>query len=132
MTSSIEQLGEQVQLALAADMTIDITTTGRRSGLPRRIEIWFLNVDGVIYITGTPGRRDWYANLVANSSLTFHLKESTAVDLPAHATVVTDRAERARVFEATSARWYLDQGDSLDSLLDDAPMVRLRFDGAVS
>ena len=35
------------------DMTIDITTTWRHSGGPCRIEIWFLNVDGVLSITGT-------------------------------------------------------------------------------
>lgn len=108
-------------------MTIDITTIGRRSGEPRRIEIWFLNLDGEIYITGTPGPRDWYANLLANQNLTFHLKESTSADLDAQAEVVSDRSERARVFAAPSARWYSQQGDSLESLLDDAPMVRITF-----
>lgn len=126
--SSFDQLPTEVQAALAADMTIDITTIGRRSGEPRRIEIWFLNVDGVIYITGTPGPSDWFANLAAHSSLIFHLKESVVADLPATATIVDQRDERARVFHAPSAAWYLNQGDSLDSLLTHAPMVRLAFD----
>ena len=30
-----------------ADRTIDITTTGRRSGQPRRVEVWFHRVDGL-------------------------------------------------------------------------------------
>ncbi|MFT5267953.1 MAG: hypothetical protein ACI88C_001380 [Acidimicrobiales bacterium] len=34
------------------DMTIDITTTGRHSGGPCRIEIWLLNVDAALSITG--------------------------------------------------------------------------------
>ena len=51
------------QEALASDQTIDITTIGRRSGAPRRIETWFHRVNGRVYLTGTPGRRDWYANL---------------------------------------------------------------------
>lgn len=118
-----------VQAALAVDMTIDITTNGRLSGELRRIEIWFLNIDGLIYITGTPGPRDWFANLLADPSLIFHLKETTTADLPAQATAVTDPDERSQVFAASSASWYLQQGDSLDSLLNDAPMVRLRFDG---
>ena len=109
-------------------MTIDITTTGRQSGEPRRIEIWFLNVGGAIYITGTPGPRHWYANLVGTPSFLFHLKESMTLDLAATATVVANRAERKRVFAAPRAEWYLRQGDSLDSLLDDAPMVRVDFD----
>ena len=118
-----------VQAALAVDMTIDITTNGRLSGELRRIEIWFLNIDGLIYITGTPGPRDWFANLLADPSLIFHLKETTTADLSAQATAVTDPDERSQVFAASSASWYLQQGDSLDSLLNDAPMVRLRFDG---
>jgi len=126
-SSSIDHLPTDVQAALAVDMTIDITTNGRRSDELRRIEIWFLNVDGVIYITGTPGPRDWYANLLADPSMLFHLKETMTADLPAQATIVTDPDERARVFAAPSASWYLEQGDSLDSLLDDAPMVRLQF-----
>src|SRR3712207_9019649 len=51
-----------------SDRVIDITTTGRKSGQPRRIETWFHHLDGQIYLTGTPGPRDWYANLVANPS----------------------------------------------------------------
>ena len=126
--SSFDQLPTEVQAALATDMTIDITTIGRRSGESRRIEIWFLNVDGVIYITGTPGPREWFANLAADPSLIFHLKESVVADLPATATIVDQRDERASVFHAPSAAWYLNQGDSLDSLLAHAPMVRLAFD----
>ena len=126
--SSFDQLPTEVQAALATDMTIDITTIGRRSGESRRIEIWFLNVDGVIYITGTPGPCDWFANLAADPSLIFHLKESVVADLPATATIVDQRDERASVFHAPSAAWYLNQGDSFDSLLAHAPMVRLDFD----
>lgn len=126
--SSFDQLPTEVQAALATDMTIDITTIGRRSGESRRIEIWFLNVDGVIYITGTPGPRDWFANLAADASLIFHLKESVVADLPATATIVDQRDERASVFHVPSAAWYLNQGDSFDSLLAHAPMVRLDFD----
>ena len=51
---SLDQFPPEVQAALASDLTIDITTIGRHSGAPRRIEIWFLNIDGGIYITGTP------------------------------------------------------------------------------
>jgi deazaflavin-dependent oxidoreductase (nitroreductase family) len=126
--SSVEHLIAAVLDALASDMTIDITTFGRRSGKERRIEIWFLNIDGTIYITGTPGPRDWFANVQKNPALRFHLKESITADLNARAMVVTDADERARVFQATSAQWYLQQGDDLDSLLAEAPMVRVEFE----
>jgi len=92
-------MSDETATALAQDRVIDITTTGRKTGEPRRIEIWFHRVDGRYYITGAPGRpRDWYANLVANPAFTFHLKESATADLPATARPVTDPAEREKVF----------------------------------
>ena len=59
-------MDDDVRTALAKDLTIDLTTTGRHSGRPRRIEIWMLKVGDRIVITGTPGPRDWYANLCAD------------------------------------------------------------------
>lgn len=118
-----------VDRALSADMTVDITTTGRTSGRSCRIEIWFLNVDGRIFITGTPGPRDWYANLQADEAFTFHLKESVRADLPARAHVVNDRATRRLVFEHPSAVWYRSQ-TSLEDLIAAAPMVEITFEPA--
>src|ERR1700712_2041386 len=90
---------EQVAEALASDRIIDITTTGRKSGEQRRIEIWFHRIDGRYYITGTPNRpRSWYANLVAHPAFTFHLKQSATADLPATARAVTELTEREEVF----------------------------------
>ena len=65
--------------ALRHGQRIDITTTGRRTGLPRRIEIVFHNFDGRLYITGTPSAertRAWLLNLEADPHFTFHLKGS--------------------------------------------------------
>jgi deazaflavin-dependent oxidoreductase (nitroreductase family) len=112
---------------LAADPTVDITTTGRRSGEPRRIEIWMLAVDGRFFITGTPGRRDWLANLRADPRLVVHLKLRAGADLPATATVVADEATRRRVVEHLSASWYRGQ-TPVEELVADAPMVEVTFD----
>jgi hypothetical protein len=49
-------MDEAVKQALERDRIIDITTRGRTTGQPRRTEIWFHNLDGRLYITGTPGR----------------------------------------------------------------------------
>lgn len=84
----------------AAERTIDITTTGNRTGRPRRIEIWFYRAGGRLYLSGTPGRRAWAANLRANPAFTFHLKNGVVADLPATATEVTDEAERRAAFAA--------------------------------
>ncbi len=85
--------------ATLQDRTIDITTTGRRSGQPRRIEICFYRVADAIYLSGVPGprTRDWLVNLAASPHFTFHLKHAVQADLPAEAEVITDPAERRRV-----------------------------------
>ena len=43
-------MDEAVQRALEQDRTIDITTTGRKTGQTRRKEIWFHNIEGRLYI----------------------------------------------------------------------------------
>ena len=58
-------MNADVSRALEQDRVIDITTTGRKTGQLRRIEIWVHNVEGRLFITGTPGRRHWFANLVS-------------------------------------------------------------------
>jgi deazaflavin-dependent oxidoreductase (nitroreductase family) len=115
-----------VRAELEDDPTVDITTTGRRSGRQRRIEIWMLDVDGRFFITGTPGRRDWLANINANPNLTVHLKRHGHVDLHAQATPVMDATTRRDVLEHLSARWYRSQAP-LDVLVDTAPMVEVVF-----
>ena len=47
-------MNDDVRHALDHNQVLDITTTGRTSGLPRRIEIYFENIDGRIYISGMP------------------------------------------------------------------------------
>ncbi len=81
------------------ERTIDITTTGRRSGEPRRIEIVFYRFEDSLYLSGIPGPRPraWLLNLTAEPHFVFHLKNRVVADLPAVATVITDPAERHRV-----------------------------------
>ncbi|MGW2625166.1 nitroreductase/quinone reductase family protein [Micromonospora taraxaci] len=81
---------------------VDITTTGRRTGRPRRIEIFFYRAHGATYLCSGAGGgpTDWSANLRANPAFTFHLKNGVTADLPAHAVPVTDPAERAAVLAA--------------------------------
>jgi hypothetical protein len=109
--------------ALTRDRTVDITTFGRRSGEPQRIEIWFHNLDGRLYITGLPGRRDWYANLQATSDFTFHLKHSVHADLPARARAITEPAERRAVLVPILER--LGREDQLAEWLARSPLVEV-------
>jgi len=116
-----------VAAALANDLVIDITTSGRASGEPRRIEIWYHVVDGRYYITGRPGPRGWYANLLAEPKLTFHLKESTQADLPATARAVTDPEEKRRVFlNAPKLAEYINEAN-VQEWVDGSPLIEVVF-----
>ena len=104
---------------------MDITTIGRRSGEPRRIELVYHNVDGRILISGKPGfPRSWIANLKAEPRFTFHLKRGVRADLPAKARVITDRAERERLLRPIAEGWRMDLGVMVAS----APLVEVTFD----
>ena len=107
------------------DRTIDITTTGRRSGTPRKVEIWFHNVEDEVYITGTPGARGWLANLIANPEFTFHLKHNATADIPARARPIFEEEERRRIIGEITGR--LGYSPNLDDWLSRSPLVRVKF-----
>ena len=81
----------------ARDRTIDVTTVGAKSGIARRIETWFYRFDGQVYLSGAPGRRSWYANLIANPEFVFHLKHGVQADLQAIATPIADAVDKRRI-----------------------------------
>ena len=135
---------EDVRQALAIDAsstledrTIDITTTGRRSGQQRRIEIVFYRLGNDIYLSGIPAPkpRDWLLNLADRPRFTFHLKHRVTVDLPAIATVIVDPAERRRVLAAFVDEFNRRHGPDtpwpeaiLDEWVEHSPLVKVTFE----
>ena len=118
-------MDENMKQALEQDRTIDITTRGRITGRPRRKEIWFHNVDGRLYITGTPGRRDWYSNLVTNPEFTFHLKQSVQADLPARATPIVAKDQRRDIMNRIHQK--LGGNRDLDAWVEGSPLVEVEL-----
>jgi hypothetical protein len=118
-------MDERVQHALARDRTIDITTRGRKTGALHRIEIWFHHIDGHLYITGAPGRRDWYANLLAHPEFTFHLKQSTKADLPARATPILDSTRRRAIIASIDQK--LGGSRDLEAWVQGGPLVAVEL-----
>jgi deazaflavin-dependent oxidoreductase (nitroreductase family) len=118
-------MDERIQHALARDRTIDIITRGRKTGQLRRTEIWFHHIDGQVYITGTPGRRDWYANLVAHPEFTFHLKQSLNADLPAGATPIRDAVRRRAIL--ASIHQKLGGSRDLEAWVEGSPLVAVEL-----
>ena len=104
-------MDDTIRAALQRGGVIDITTTGRTSGLPRRLEIVYHVFDGRIYISGMPvaGReRAWLKNLRANPRLTFHLTKGPVADLPATARVIDDPVERHEILARVAQVWRRD------------------------
>lgn len=119
-------MDEQVKRALETGDVIDITTKGRKSDQPRRIEIRFHNIDGTLYITGTPTRkRNWYANLHAHPEFTFHLKRATHADLRAQATPILDPAARRTIIAAIHQK--TGRHEDLDAWVERSPLVSVRI-----
>lgn len=109
----------------------DITTIGRKTGQPRRIEIYFHHFDGKYYLTGRPGRkRDWAANIVANPDFTLHLKRGIAADVPVVGEPEPDPEERARVLRRALIESWDSPPEGVDEALhkwvEDAPFVRFQ------
>jgi hypothetical protein len=134
MTAQPER--DEILAALLAHRTIDIVTTGARTGRLRTTEIWVTIIGGDVYICGTPNAskpdverkpRDWLANLIAHPRFVLRLKQDVHIDLPALAEPVRDSAERRRILGAPQCEYYVSQSKSLDHAVRDSPMVQVEF-----
>ncbi len=121
-------MNEATKAALSRGGIIDITTTGRQTGQPRRIEIVFHVVDGRIFISGRPShqKRAWIANLESDPRLTFHLKRGVHADLPATARVISDESERRGVLPAIARAWDA----PLEPMVQHSPLIEVTIDPA--
>lgn len=120
-----EPTDDRVRAALSRSQSvIDITTTGRKSGRPRPIEIVMHNIDGRLYISGMPRRerRSWLANLDANPNFTVHLKRGIQADLPATAREITDPTERRQVLQGVARHW---NRHDVDIMVRYSPLVEV-------
>jgi deazaflavin-dependent oxidoreductase (nitroreductase family) len=118
-------LDDKVRDALSRPVTVvDISTTGRKSGQERRIEIVMHNIDGRLYISGQPSRRrrSWLANLDANPKFTLHVKRGARADLPATAREITDPTERREVLEQVARNW---KRDDVDTMVEYSPLIEV-------
>ena len=123
-------MDDTIRRALQRRNIIDITTTGRQTGEPRRIEIVFHRIDGRMWISGIPSprKRAWIANLEADPHLTVHLKGPVAVaDLPATARVVVDETERRHVLDRVAQAW---RRTDVDRMVAESPLIEVTIDPA--
>jgi deazaflavin-dependent oxidoreductase (nitroreductase family) len=67
-----------------------VTTTGRRSGTPHTIEIWFALREGVVYLLSGDGGSDWVKNLREHPTVGLRIGD---LDLICQARLIDDPAE---------------------------------------
>ena len=115
-------MNDAIRKALATERRIDITTTGRTSGKPHRMEIFFHSLEDAVYISGHPGHRDWYANLLTEPRFTFHLKESIQADIAARATPIHDPVQRRDIITRIHQKTKLYEGQ-LEAWVQRSPLV---------
>jgi deazaflavin-dependent oxidoreductase (nitroreductase family) len=119
---------ERIAGALARGHLIDITTTGRRTGQARRVELVFHNIDGRVIISGMPRanrKRAWLLNLEDDPHLTFHLKGAVTADLPAMARVITDPTDRRAIADWITTNAWRDY--DVDAVAAHSPMIEVDF-----
>ena len=120
---------DTIKEALSRGHLVDITTTGRRSGKKRRLEIAFHNIDGRVYISGMPSprRRNWLSNLDANPHFTFHLKGAVKADLPATARIIEDVDERRELLPHVARAW---RRNDVDRMVEQSPLIEVLLDSS--
>lgn len=83
---------------LASEDYCYLTTTGRVSGRPHKIEIWFGTRDSSIYLMAGNHRSDWVLNALKNPAVTVRI---AGYHFQGKARIVRDEQEE------TSARYML-------------------------
>ena len=119
-------MADDVREILTEGELVDITTTGRKTGEARRIEIRLHVLDGRFYLSGRPGNpRSWLANMAANPEMTIHLKQAIVRDVHLTAAVISDADERRRVFALMLEREARMSHVDVDVWAATAPLVEL-------
>ena len=88
---------------VANESTVEITTTGRKSGKAHTKPIWFVYDQGRLYLqSGKEGKSDWYQNLTKDPQMT--LKIGT-VTFQGKAKFIDDQNETERIHGLFSAKY---------------------------
>jgi deazaflavin-dependent oxidoreductase (nitroreductase family) len=85
-----------------------LTTTGRSSGLPRTIEIWFVERGGLFYVVAEHREgAQWVKNLQREPAVTFRVgtRDEPGAPVPATARVVRETELVAAVSSLMDAKY---------------------------
>lgn len=97
--------------ALAAESFCSLTTTGRVSGKPHTIEIWFVLEGSTLYLlSGGGARSDWARNLLRTPEVSVRIADRVVAG---RARVVQDSVEDEHARDALVAKYQPGYGGSL-------------------
>jgi deazaflavin-dependent oxidoreductase (nitroreductase family) len=103
---------------------LHLTTRGRRTGRPHRIEIWFATAGGPLYlISGGGDRSDWVKNLQADPHATVEL-ETKRFEITARAPMLHG-SERSDAVALLHEKYRSQVSGTLASWQHDAFIVAL-------
>jgi deazaflavin-dependent oxidoreductase (nitroreductase family) len=103
-----------------------LTTTGRVSGKPREIEIWFALEGGSLYmLSGGRDRSGWVRNLLQDPGVGVRIADQR---LPGRARIVDEPVEEALARRLLFAKYSSRYGGDLDSWREEALPVAVDFD----
>lgn len=121
--------GNDVIATLGKMGVFDITTTGRKTGEPRRLEIVYHVIDGRLYVSGIPrpNRRGWLANLDANPALELHFRKPVPADFAATARVIDSEPERRALLLHIARNWGR---EDVELMVRQSPLIEVSIEPA--
>jgi deazaflavin-dependent oxidoreductase (nitroreductase family) len=117
---------DEIMASLGKGGVFDISTTGRKSGEARRLEIGYHVIDRRLYISGMPmpRRRAWLANLDADPTFTLHLRKPLPRDVSAKARIIDTDAERRSVMPHIARNWGR---KDVDAMVRQSPLIEVEI-----
>lgn len=116
----------QLDESLVSESFCYLTTTGRRTGRPHKIEIWFVLREAEVYLLAEPGyRADWVQNLVADERVQLRIADRSWDGV---ASVVASAADDGVVRRALAAKYQgWEEGRALSDWARSALLVKVRL-----
>ena len=109
---------------LSKSSEITITVTGRKSGRPVSIPVWFVSEDDKLYLVPVKGSdTQWYKNVLKNPSIRV---KAGGAEAELKATPVTDPKQVASVVEKFRTKYGAGDVKKYYSKLDVAVVAQMR------
>lgn len=111
---------EDIQVARAQDgklgteKFIYLTTTGRKTGKPHRVELWFAAAGGIIYLSHEGRETDWMRNIKNNPEVNFEISGNKFVGKARY--LQCDESEATKAKLALYLKYY---GKAEERIIED-------------